>query len=386
MSTEKKNVLILGQDEKNRTASQIVGDKYAAKFYENDRIKKLSDVSKPVGESDGFVLLPGADPFLSVSTIVDKQGEQRLMGEGKKGKPIVVYEKDGKPSPIVQMLSDLHQAGMFPEKPEQMVSVARKEEEIPVLLNKGLHEMSKPEQLKDPGKKNEFHKGVQEYADNLNAESDAKRHHPFSVCVFCSASTKDPEYLALSHRVGQAITKNGWEFVNGGSNNSMMGQAAEGAKSIEGGYSTGVTTPVYAQKELLTLNKRPAIDELKITDTIFERMEEMFTSDALIVLPGGAGTAQEALAKAFSMKNDPSLKDKPTLVYNKDGFWDGLKGMLEESGQGDAFQFVSSEKELFTALKQNFAGKEIRDRREEKSEKSGKDLSPALKKRNQGRG
>jgi uncharacterized protein (TIGR00730 family) len=140
----------------------------------------------------------------------------------------------------------------------------------------------------------------------------------FTVCVYCSASTAEPELLALAARVGTEIARRGWQLVSGGGHVSMMGAVATGARA--GGANTiGVIPKHLVHKEVADVDA----DELVVTDTMRQRKQIMEDrADAFLTLPGGIGTLEEF----FETWTGGYLgqHDKPVVVLDPDGFYRGL--------------------------------------------------------------
>lgn len=112
---------------------------------------------------------------------------------------------------------------------------------------------------------------------------------PFALCVYCSASTTDPEQLALAAQVGTEIARRGWQLVSGGGHVSMMGAVATAARA-GGAHTVGVIPKHLVHREVADVDS----DELVVTDTMRQRKQVMEDrSDAFLTLPGGIGTLEE---------------------------------------------------------------------------------------------
>jgi uncharacterized protein (TIGR00730 family) len=146
----------------------------------------------------------------------------------------------------------------------------------------------------------------------------------YSVCVYCSASTADPAHIALAARVGTEIARRGWQLVSGGGHVSMMGAVAPAARA--GGAKTiGVIPKHLVHREVADVDA----DELVVTDTMRQRKQTMEDrADAFLTLPGGIGTLEEF----FETWTGGYLgqHDKPVVVLDPDGFYDGLFRWLDE--------------------------------------------------------
>lgn len=79
---------------------------------------------------------------------------------------------------------------------------------------------------------------------------------------------------------------------------------------------------------------RPGVDEMIITENLSERKTLLLDkSDAVVMLVGGTGTLDETTDLLELKKH--GLSDKPLVVINTAGFYDGLKVQLlrmEEDG------------------------------------------------------
>ncbi|MFD3702749.1 TIGR00730 family Rossman fold protein [Nocardia sp. NPDC058658] len=146
----------------------------------------------------------------------------------------------------------------------------------------------------------------------------------YSVCVYCSASTTDPDLISLAARVGTEIARRGWQLVSGGGHVSMMGAVATAARA-GGAHTIGVIPKHLVHKEVADVDA----DELLVTDTMRQRkqlMEER--ADAFLTLPGGIGTLEEL----FETWTGGYLGEhaKPVVLLNADGFYDGLFHWIDE--------------------------------------------------------
>ncbi|MFC4375428.1 TIGR00730 family Rossman fold protein [Nocardia halotolerans] len=140
----------------------------------------------------------------------------------------------------------------------------------------------------------------------------------YSICVYCSASTTEPELIDLAARVGTEIARRGWQLVSGGGHVSMMGAVATAARA-GGAHTVGVIPKHLVHREVADVDA----DELIVTDTMRQRkqlMEER--ADAFLTLPGGIGTLEEF----FETWTGGYLGEhrKPVVVLDANGFYDGL--------------------------------------------------------------
>jgi uncharacterized protein (TIGR00730 family) len=148
-----------------------------------------------------------------------------------------------------------------------------------------------------------------------------------NICVFLSAADLDERYTLPARELAELIGKGGHALVWGGTNTGLMKVVADGVRET-GGRLIGISV-VF----LRVLARRDA-DEMVITNDLAERKALMLArSDAVIVMAGGLGTLDEATEILEQKKH--GLHDKPVVLLNTAGFYDGLTIQLrrmEEEG------------------------------------------------------
>jgi uncharacterized protein (TIGR00730 family) len=146
----------------------------------------------------------------------------------------------------------------------------------------------------------------------------------FSVCVYCgSRSGSDPAFHSAAQELGVAIAANGWRLVYGAGDIGLMGAVAEAA-SDSGARTLGVIPTHLLDREA----PRGAFGERVITETMHERKKVMFmNADAVVVLPGGAGSLDEFFE--VLTWGQLGLHSKPIILMNGNGFWDPLIALLD---------------------------------------------------------
>jgi len=146
----------------------------------------------------------------------------------------------------------------------------------------------------------------------------------FSVCVFCgSRSGVRGEYRAAAEQIGALIAAQGWRLVYGAGDVGLMGAVARAAQS--GGAETFGVIPVHLVSHEIA--KRD-LGAFVITENMHERKKVMFmNSDAIVVLPGGAGSLDE-LFEVLTWRQ-LGLHEKPILLLNTAGYWDKLLELLD---------------------------------------------------------
>lgn len=155
-----------------------------------------------------------------------------------------------------------------------------------------------------------------------------KPKHAFSVAVFCSAATNlAPEYYEQTSQLGRWIGEQGWRLIYGGASIGLMDCVARAAKEA-GAFVTGVVPDKLVERGIVS----PLLDENIPVRSLGERKEVMLReSDVFIALPGGLGTLDEV----FHVVGESSIgyHSKPVVLYNINGCWDSLLGMLDDLRQ-----------------------------------------------------
>ncbi|MBE6595303.1 MAG: TIGR00730 family Rossman fold protein [Ruminococcaceae bacterium] len=144
-----------------------------------------------------------------------------------------------------------------------------------------------------------------------------------NITLYGSASDKiDRAYIDGVEALGRAMAKRGHTMVFGAGSGGLMGAAARGM-AAEGGTIIGVTPHfMHSLEPVSTL-----CTELIATETMAERktiMEDK--ADAFIITPGGLGTLDEFF-QIMTLKI-LSRHDKPVVLYNINGFWDGMLAVI----------------------------------------------------------
>jgi len=153
-----------------------------------------------------------------------------------------------------------------------------------------------------------------------------------SLCVFCgSRAGTDPRFAADARAVGEMIARHGWRLVYGAGDIGIMGEVARAAQSA-GAATMGVIPTHLMQAEV---GKRD-LGMLVVTETMHERKKVMFTnSDAIVVLPGGAGSLDEFF-EVLTWRQ-LGLHAKPIFLLNTAGYWSPLVNLVDHIiGQGFA--------------------------------------------------
>ncbi|SLN26588.1 LOG family protein ORF6 in fasciation locus [Roseivivax jejudonensis] len=175
-----------------------------------------------------------------------------------------------------------------------------------------------------------------------------------SVCVYCGARAgTDPAWMATAEATGRAIGDNGWRLVYGAGDVGLMGAVARAAQSA------GADTFGVIPQHLLAMEvgKRD-LARFVVTETMHERKKVMLmNADAIVVLPGGAGSLDEFF-EALTWRQ-LGLHAKPIFLLDVNGFWAPLQALLEHvvdtgfasRGLVDSVQSCTSVEDLTAALR-----------------------------------
>ncbi len=174
-----------------------------------------------------------------------------------------------------------------------------------------------------------------------------------SICVFCgSRFGKDPAFAQAARGVGQMLGRRDWRLVYGAGDVGLMGEVARAAQT-EGAPCLGVI-PVHLLR--LEVGKTD-LTQFVITEDMHERKKVMFmNSDAIVVLPGGAGSLDEFFEVLTWAQI--GLHAKPIFLVDIAGYWRPLIALVDHviaQGFADAnlkskFTVVPDVSALETAL------------------------------------
>lgn len=174
-----------------------------------------------------------------------------------------------------------------------------------------------------------------------------------SLCIFCgSRAGTDPAHAETAKALGEAMAERGIRLVYGGGRIGMMGIVAQ-AVFDGGGQVSGVIPDFLMHLEV----GNAQVGDLIITESMHTRKAKMFElSDAIVILPGGLGTLDEA----FEVITWKQLRqhDRPVVLVNVNGYWDPFVGLVESVIDGgfahekvmDLFTVVDGVDAIFPAL------------------------------------
>lgn len=144
-----------------------------------------------------------------------------------------------------------------------------------------------------------------------------------SICVFCGARPgADPAHVAAARAFGTEIARHHWRLVYGAGDIGLMGEVARAAQA--GGAPALGVIPVH----LIGLEQgRRDLTTFLVTENMHERKKVMFmNSDAIVVLPGGAGTLDEFFEVVTWAQI--GLHEKPIFLLDSGGYWQPLLALV----------------------------------------------------------
>ena len=144
-----------------------------------------------------------------------------------------------------------------------------------------------------------------------------------NIAIFCgSQKGKQLEYIQEAKQFATFLAKEGYTIVYGGGAVGIMGAIADAAIEA-GGEVIGVMPNFLVEREIA----HPNLTELHTVDTMHERKALMADlSDAIIALPGGAGTLEEFF-EMFTWAQI-GLHSKPIGLYNTLNYFNPLIEMF----------------------------------------------------------
>ena len=145
-----------------------------------------------------------------------------------------------------------------------------------------------------------------------------------SICVFCgSRSGNRPAYAQAAQATGQLLARNGWRLVYGAGDVGIMGEVATAA--IAAGATTLGIIPTHLMGRERKLRD---MTHTIVTEDMHERKKVMFmNSDAVVVLPGGAGSLDEFFEVLTWAQI--GLHKKPIFLVDIDGYWQPLIRLVD---------------------------------------------------------
>lgn len=138
-----------------------------------------------------------------------------------------------------------------------------------------------------------------------------------------STEGRDPALKHAVQELGTWIGESGNSLVYGGSRTGLMGLLAKSVLDA-GGRVTGVEPQFFIDEDL----QYEGLTELIVTEDMAARKAKMIQlGDAFIAFPGGTGTLEE-ITEIMSKRSLRQL-DASCILYDLNGYYDGLKKLLE---------------------------------------------------------
>ncbi len=149
-----------------------------------------------------------------------------------------------------------------------------------------------------------------------------------SVCVFCGSRDGIlPLYRQDAQALGQLIAAQGWRLVYGAGDVGLMGAVAQAAQTA-GAQTFGVIPVHLMNRERAAAVPHADPTALVITEDMHERKKVMFmNSDAIVVLPGGAGSLDEFF-EVLTWRQI-GLHNRPLFLLNTHGYWNPLLALID---------------------------------------------------------
>ncbi len=175
------------------------------------------------------------------------------------------------------------------------------------------------------------------------------------ISVFCASSHKvEQKYFDVAERLAKTLAKNNITTVYGGGAVGLMGKLADIAMQ-ENGEVIGIIPKFMVEVEWAHKN----ITKLIEVKDMHERKKKLIEDvDAIVILPGGSGTLEEAM-EVITLKRLGKFT-KPIILVNTDGFYDHLfqlfDKMIEEKFMREEhrgiWQSVNTPEEIIDAIHQ----------------------------------
>lgn len=145
-----------------------------------------------------------------------------------------------------------------------------------------------------------------------------------TVCVYCGSANRVPDsFKTMARDVGTALAQAGKRLVYGGGRVGLMGIVADAA--LAGGADVIGVIPHHIQEREIQHN---GLTELHVVGDMHTRKQMMVErADAFVILPGGLGTLDETF-EILTWKQ-LNLHSKPIIIFNTQGYWDGLITLVQ---------------------------------------------------------
>ncbi len=145
------------------------------------------------------------------------------------------------------------------------------------------------------------------------------------VSVFCASSHKiDQKYFDVAEHLARVLVENNITTIYGGGSVGLMGKLADTVLD-GGGEIVGIIPKFMMEVEW----GHPKVDQLIEVADMHERKKKLVENiDAVVILPGGSGTLEEAM-EVITLKRLGKFT-KPIIFVNTDGFYDNLFRLFDK--------------------------------------------------------
>tara|TARA_B100001057_G_scaffold423779_1_gene446137 strand:- start:480 stop:1079 length:600 start_codon:yes stop_codon:yes gene_type:complete len=152
----------------------------------------------------------------------------------------------------------------------------------------------------------------------------AQKMQSLSICVFCgSRNGKKQAYEDAAIELGKGLAERNWSLVYGAGNVGIMGSLAKSVLRNEA-EALGVIPTHLMQREIAKTD----LTNLIMTENMHERKKVMFmNSDAIVLLPGGAGSLDEFFEVLTWAQI--GLHKKPIILVNTVQYWTPLEALVD---------------------------------------------------------
>lgn len=305
----------------------------------------LANIERKIIEAEAFVFTPGAtleDLFKATSIFVGYQ----TLDPNLAGKPTVILNTDGSWDGLFSVFDHLQTMGTIRQHHRDFLLGSESPEGVLETLAR-----ARSTGIPDAGReKVEANKAT-------SFETPVPPDYAGNVCVFCSATMKDPAYLADGEALGRLLTENRLGCVSGAGRTGIMGAVVRGSVAA-GGWTAGSNVPHIIELEGLP----DGLSSFWLRPDIYTRMEVMIKhSHAFVIFPGGAGTVQELLAlMIFKRRRNPLMLGKPVVLFNRLNaagvrFWDPLIALLRNFCDAGDFVVADELNDIVPAVQAGLA-------------------------------
>ncbi|KAH7117640.1 hypothetical protein B0J11DRAFT_468066 [Dendryphion nanum] len=164
------------------------------------------------------------------------------------------------------------------------------------------------------------------------------------VCVFCGASPgKSPAHLEAARSLARLLHENNINLVYGGGTIGLMGEVARTLVSLSGPDSVHGIIPeplvqYEQQRNPLSAQEHESqtYGRVTIVKDMHTRKHQMAQEviaggpgGGFVALSGGYGTLEELME--VTTWNQLGIHSMPVVVYNVEGYWNGLIDWVNES-------------------------------------------------------